>query len=454
MKIIPDFYKKSDLSQKLIYLFIFIMGLSLSALLINLIINPKDVFYRITVFYSHSFGSDFEYIYNISKTPTPYNETIYPPFAHLLMKCIGFVFTSWVSYAIFHVGALILCCVYLYKLINQKTLIKVLLLICIIVSLPFLFTIERGNIIVWAFLFTVLFLYYYKSESVKNNRLQREFSYVFLAMAAAIKLYPLIFIVFLVMDKNLRGTVKTLLYTVILLTVPFLFFEGGFNNLGLFLSNMFNHTGADYATYNKVNILSLFYIFIQLTDIGNIQLYEIFTQVAFYLSIFYLLTACFATLFIKEKYKVLAVFGALILLIPQVSYLYGMLFLIPALIAFFNENKKTKKDVVILICYMLLFLSFPFPIIKLYWYIPIPHDCWNSLLTNTPFQILALLTISMIYIIEGLFNMVNLIRQKKFFIKLFRLLTFKRDCGDMDLSNGIMGQAVTESPNEIEAQAS
>ena len=59
----------------------------------------------------------------------------------------------------------------------------------IIISGPFIFTLERGNIILVALLFLLLYVLLYNSD----NRKYRYLAYIALAISASIKIYPALF---------------------------------------------------------------------------------------------------------------------------------------------------------------------------------------------------------------------------------------------------------------------
>jgi len=85
-----------------------------------------------------------------------------------------------------------------------------------------LYAFERGNIILLAVLLTTFFIFGRKSE----NKIVRELSYIALALAAGLKLYPAVFGILLIRDKNIKGAVRTVIYGILAFFLPFVFFEG------------------------------------------------------------------------------------------------------------------------------------------------------------------------------------------------------------------------------------
>lgn len=126
-------------------------------------------------------------------------------------------------------------------------------------SAGFLFWIERANYVFVPFVLTALFLLDYNSPS----RRKRELSCLFLAAAAATKLYPAVFALLLVKEKRYRDVCKTAAYTVALFVLPFFLMRGGFAaNITAFFRNLFSFMGEsklsyDFSVYNTVRIVAL-----------------------------------------------------------------------------------------------------------------------------------------------------------------------------------------------------
>ena len=434
--------KENSFDKKLVYLFILIMGISFFALIISILVDAEKVLSDISYFYFRSPGADFEFVYEVVQQPSPYtvpgNNSVYPPLSLLIMKGIVAIFPFRSAYPIFHFGVMVFSFALLYKTMKQKKWIKILLLTFIAFSLPFMFAYERGNIVTWFFLCTVLFLYLYRGKggNTSTDKVKREFAYFFLAMAAAMKIYPIIFIVLLIRNKDFKGMVKTLGYSLILFFAPFLFFEGGLNNIGYFFDNMSNFTKLVLMTYRNNSFASLFNQFIRITG-NQYSRFEAFyfSGIAFWLSIAFGFLTGASVLFIKEKHKLLAVLCALSILIPTISSEYNLMFMAPALVAFLNAKQKNKREIVILICYSAIFLAMP---LGYFWNDP---DRWfDNILINSTLQILAMIIIVVFYAVEGYINMVKMVKQKVFLKTAINQITFKPDAIDMDYSNGIFDQ--------------
>ena len=105
-----------------------------------------------------------------------------------------------------------------------------------ILSFGFTWGIERGNIILLAFFFSLFFLAFYHSP----RKELREFSYICLSLAAGLKIYPAFLGLLLVYDKNWKAVGRTVLYGVVSLVLPCFFISDGINGLAVFIQNLFS----------------------------------------------------------------------------------------------------------------------------------------------------------------------------------------------------------------------
>ena len=97
-----------------------------------------------------------------------------------------------------------------------------LLTFCLVFSAGTLAAIERGNIILIAFLLTFYFVEHYNDES----RLKSELALLALAAAFGIKLYPCIFGLLLLKDRKFAAAGRCILYAVLFTVLPTFVFEG------------------------------------------------------------------------------------------------------------------------------------------------------------------------------------------------------------------------------------
>lgn len=86
-----------------------------------------------------------------------------------------------------------------------------------IFSYPLIYCLERGNIVAAAVALTVVFVFYRNSES----KVLREISYICLALAAGLKLYPALFGLLLLFDKKYKQAVRLIIYGILAVVIPF-----------------------------------------------------------------------------------------------------------------------------------------------------------------------------------------------------------------------------------------
>ena len=97
---------------------------------------------------------------------------------------------------------------------------------------------ERGNIIIIAMMCTLFFLLYYKSE----NRFLSECAPISLAVAAGLKIYPALFGLVLLYNKEYKKTIRTVIYGVAFFVLPIFAFHEGLRGLVIFFEKLMKHT--------------------------------------------------------------------------------------------------------------------------------------------------------------------------------------------------------------------
>ncbi|MDY5871723.1 MAG: glycosyltransferase family 87 protein [Candidatus Methanomethylophilaceae archaeon] len=127
------------------------------------------------------------------------------------------------------------------------------LLACIMVSYPIVYTVERGNSILLTVLALYLFLLTYRSECVWIRR----FSYLCLACAAGIKIWPLIFGILVLKERDPRDIVECMVIGAVALLLPFVFTDGTFLDL---LNNISNHMSDTVANGSMISLSDISYV--------------------------------------------------------------------------------------------------------------------------------------------------------------------------------------------------
>lgn len=281
---------------------------------------------------------------------------IYPPFANLLfLLCArlgpwNFNATdfahrqTWVGYpaAIFLFCIIaILCALLIFAIfssgLKRSRAVTVLFGIFAVFNAPALDMLERGNVLVVSLIGLAVYAFTYHSESP----VMREIGLMALAISSAIKLYPLVFMWFLLTDRRFCAFIRCAIYTFMLFLLPSFFFGGPsclieiVRNITSFSSSAGSWIdGVAVTLHMSVGVLTAFvYGWIAISAI------------------------CFAVapLINGERWRQFIGGLSTILVFPSLSALYAWsLFLIP-LVLIANEPEASKKKWIYFV-----FLTLPF----------------------------------------------------------------------------------------------
>ena len=299
-------------------------------------------------------------------TGHPYDiKCIYPPFTYLIYS----VFLYFIPENIFTMGSLeirenqmgmLIFVIYMIITLgimsylvhsnkSGKKVEKIFFLFMILFSTPFLYTIERGNIVIVTLIFLLIFAFNYDS----NNKIYREIAIIALAMAASTKIYPAIFGLILLKEKRYKEAFRCAIYGLMIFFLPFLIF-GGFEKAPLMFNNIFNavedfmQTGLGYKV-NISNTIKAFGRAIGLETEGYISFANISSYIVLIISLI-------TSLFIKEKWKVFCMLATLLVAFPNFSYTYTLIFMVIPLIMFLDKNGEPKKiDIFYALCFVGIF---------------------------------------------------------------------------------------------------
>lgn len=190
--------------------------------------------------------------------------SIYPPFAYLPFYLFALICKNplnaylagelplatmykqplfVLSYVLFFVIMMAIILFVVAKMSKLKGKSLAYLLISVFCFGPFVYTFGRGNNIISVAVLVLIFFWLYNNE----KWWARELGNLALAGAVAIKIYPAILLLFFLKDHKWLDLVKTLVYSLILIFIPFLFIEGGFGNIKHIWNNftMFNSGKAE-----------------------------------------------------------------------------------------------------------------------------------------------------------------------------------------------------------------
>ena len=263
--------KEIDIKSKIYYIGIIL--LALVAVIAGIVTKGETVK---NVLFNHDdvFMDFFNSVNNCGFAYDAYDEfgVIYPPLVVLFYKATSLLFPAklaaqeikasslgMIIFTIYTVACVMLLikCIKKYKIGNG--LDKFLFAVSMFLSVPMIFLLERGNILILVISLLFVFLYGYDSEKASTRHL----AYICLAIAVSIKLYPVVFgLLLLRKKKNFKNIAWCVFYGIIFFFVPFIFI-GGFSQLFvlikniLYTSSMFGNKGYGF----KVNITNTFAMF-------------------------------------------------------------------------------------------------------------------------------------------------------------------------------------------------
>jgi hypothetical protein len=323
---------------------------------------------------------------------------IYPPLCVLIFRIISkFVSPDLISThfkerkllqadqlcMIIYIIFVLLCIMAMLRLVesyaNSKTLGKMqlqsaIISFAMIVSYPIMFCIERGNILILSVVFAMFFIFFKDSD----NKIIRELSYISLAFSAAIKIYPAIFGLSLIIEKKYKDAVRLMIYGIFVVAFPFVFFLDEFRadpaSISFGISPLLNiassvSTSAETSSVftkliknlinfavNKKSTLNLSSVSIQ-NIVFMFQGTNSLAKLVMGITEAIALVCAFTT---KSEWKKIFLLCYLMLNIPSASSSYALSFLIiPFMIFLFGNKEYVRRDWFYLGGYALLLTPLP-----------------------------------------------------------------------------------------------
>lgn len=221
---------------------IFLLGIVISAINVLLVPSPYNpmnaVLFRDP---GDSFMDFFRPVtFAVAQDPYVFVETgaIYPPVCYVLFRIIGNAFgpgadlSDAFALRALQSGQLLLILFILFNVLPLSYLLyrkyrgaeveKLLFIGVTVTSGPYLYLLERGNILLMTFWLTFFFVLLYRSQT----GWVRELALLALAVAAATKLYPAVFGLLLVMDRRYKEAVRCAVYGLLIFLLPVFCFQG------------------------------------------------------------------------------------------------------------------------------------------------------------------------------------------------------------------------------------
>lgn len=351
-----------SISRKQLFEIIFCVMVSCSALmwLIGLFVGGQDASqYDFFFLRCDDLFADFTNLCGYAAERDVYHnlvngiqEKIYPPLSYVITYCFSridifvpgllyresYIFKRFLIILVLGIVFLMILihCI-IYSQIKEKSFLRLWLSLCVTFSSIVVFTIERGNFLLLTLFFCLVYIFWYDSES----RIKREIALVSLALATAFKLSPAILGVLLLYEHRYRESIKAVLYGVFFVFFPFLFFKGGLNNIPQMFSNqkLFFELYAGADEYS-LNALVSYYVGLLMPSLAKSTILFVVTKVIMIISIvLFVLTAWMHS----HKWEKVLSLSLILVIYPQVSQKYALIYFLPPLILFLNEEEKKKE---------------------------------------------------------------------------------------------------------------
>lgn len=254
--------------------------------------------------------------------------------------------------------------------------------IIIFMSYPMLFTLHTGNLEIWVFIFQCsFFLSYFSRRFLLSTG--------FLAAAISLKLYPAIFIIFMVIDKRYRFVLYTLAWVVVLSSVPFIIWP---TNLELYWHGLLSGMGI----YNDIMVKGYYGLHFGHSLVNSLRTLWPNIQVKLLFPVYYIFMGCnlilmtgYAALIERVLWRKIAVLVIALCLLPPTSTDYKLLLFFIPFFFFVNHDVKSKTDSIYTVLFSTLFIN------KAYLYFHDHQYLTLNIVANTLIMISMLIVILM-----------------------------------------------------------
>ena len=271
---------------------------------------------------------------------------IYPPLANAVFWLISRVmpaayleapvaqWSTWHSYPAAVLGVSFFLCllfVLLAGVLGREPYsrpLRLLLTLFLAASFPVLFLIERGNLVLLCLVALIVYSQNYDSDSA----VAREVGLFALAVATALKIYPLLFGLPLIRERRWRDALRAALYAFLLFFIPSFFFGGPLFCAWWLVKNTLYY--SNYAGRGAISLLATFGISATLARAVIYVLYAV-------LLLFVILSA----LLQRKPFKAWALCAAALLAVPSVFSAYNWVLMLPALLAFLRTERLVGRNI-------------------------------------------------------------------------------------------------------------
>ena len=301
-------------------------------------------------------------------------EKAYPPLTYAIMYLISrvvdvnaivqkdnnyFYIYNNLQYLTILVIFLILLLLLMYTLIqvtkNGNMAVKTMTALALCCSAPMLYSIERANTIIFTVILCMFFLFYYNSE----NKVLRELTLIALAIAAAFKMTPALLGIMLLYNKQFKEASRTVIYGIIMVFGPFIFLHGGFSNAPLMFQNMKLNLQA-YSSIEGCTLAASLNRFGQ-TFMNGFILPDMIIAIMKIVTVLTSILLLAVVPFLKFNWEKVAAVVLVLIILPSHSGTYCILYMIPVIVMFLNEEKHRNIDFLYLFCFIMISWDFICP---------------------------------------------------------------------------------------------
>lgn len=252
--------KKIDMGK----CFVVATFLSLLCTVAILFISHGELFSKIFFHDNLDTGMDFFHSIEYVRGRIPYEKysTLYPPFANLCFYILFLLTPYWqhnqwtetfeegiaargsnidlriwqptlLMFILFVLISSLCLFILIQKIIGNMEFAN-LIILSFMFSYGVLWAFERGNIIIISLICCLFFLKYKDS----NNKVVSELALIMLAASAGLKLYPAIFGMILIYEKQYKKAFRTCIYGILFFVLPFFAFREGIGGFPILLDNV------------------------------------------------------------------------------------------------------------------------------------------------------------------------------------------------------------------------
>lgn len=377
--------------------------LSMAVVVLCMLASHGDLVEQYFFYDERDTAMDFFHSIEYVKGRMPYGlfDTLYPPLANVLFYILYLLIPKWISenwastfetsvamratpnnlrtyqasmllFLIFVIFSAYVMYIMADKLMGKDVISRKTVIFCALFSYGILYGFERGNIILLCWALMAFFVYFRNSE----NPFLREVSYLALAVAAGLKLYPAFLGILLIKERKVFPAIRTVMYGIGAVILPLYFFNEGLSGLWMWLKVVFGFgSSAQYPWVGNgfANILN-HVGYVADHFLGTSYATQNYALVGVAAALLLLVCALFMN---KEWETVLTIILSMMMFQSQADYIYGM-YLLPLLLFIAQEKRLNRTNLL------------PFAIMTLFTvHVPLFHSKKAADFTprNTLFQI-------------------------------------------------------------------